>query len=526
MSSISAVSPASVRRSMRYFFTEQLMQGFQGGLNLRDAPTELKPSESPSCWNVTLDERGGVVKRLGYSKWNSAAASNLFQDSYYSLLTGLLFWYSPTDGKLYSDPGTGVLTLRQTFTAGSRISLVDFAGKVYASHPVDGLYESTAGTAWAATAKGGHATDIPKGSLVAVWQNKLWIAGDTTNKTRVWYSAPGDATDWDSGDTGGSVDVREKDDATIIAIHGGSGFDFQTQPGLFIFKQDSTYRVYDSDTGAYQTIDGMIGAAGKNSVTELYGEVIFLSRRGIYRTKGLSAIVPAAEQVLPLFNPSSLDDTKMANWSAGYNGDRVYFSVTRQGASVNDLSLEYAPLYGWVVPGSNAMGCYQSRTGTQSEILIGASPSVTGRLYQMNTGGNDDGANIASWFETRWFQVTNGHQARMNLARLLFRGSNVTVTVSTDFTITGGTAQTVSVTNNGFVWGTGLWGTGVWGGESVENYVDIHPRDIGRAFKIRFDETSNLTFTNPDLLDSGAALQSGGWALYGIESQYATLGLS
>ena len=62
---------SQTRTGLRYFFREQLMQGFQGGLNLRDAPTELKPSESPSAWNVTLDERGGVVKRLGYTSWGS-----------------------------------------------------------------------------------------------------------------------------------------------------------------------------------------------------------------------------------------------------------------------------------------------------------------------------------------------------------------------------------------------------------------------------------------------------------------------
>ena len=60
------------RQGLRYFFREQLMQGFAGGLNLRDAPTELKPTESPNAWNVTLDERGGVVKRLGYAKWNTS----------------------------------------------------------------------------------------------------------------------------------------------------------------------------------------------------------------------------------------------------------------------------------------------------------------------------------------------------------------------------------------------------------------------------------------------------------------------
>ena len=517
---------SSLRKGLRYFFNEQLMQGFQGGLNLRDAPTELKASESPSCWNVTLDERGGVVKRLGYSKWNASPVTNLIQDSYFSILTGLLFWYSPTDGCLYSDPGTGVLTLRHTFTAGYRVSLVDFAGLVYANHPVDGLFQSSAGTSWAATTKGDHATDIPAGSLLVVWQDKLWSAGDPSNVNRLHYCAPGDATDWDSADGGGSVDVREKDDAPIIALHGGSGFDFQSLPGLFVFKQDSTYRVSDSGTGAYQTIDGQIGAASKNAVTSLYGEVIFVSRRGIYITKKLAAVVPAAEQVMPLFDPSSTDDTTMADWCAGYNGDRVYFSVTRQGASANDLALEYAPLYGWVVAGSNAVGCYQARTGTQSEILIGASPSVVGQLYRMNDGGSDDSADIASWYETRWYQVSSGHQARMNLARLLVRGTSITVTVSNDFSVSGGVAETVSVTNNGMSWGTGVWGIGLWGGESVENYVDLHPRLIARAFKLRFDETSSGTYSMPDLLGSGASLTVGAWALYSIDTQYAPLGLT
>jgi hypothetical protein len=47
------------------------MQSFEGGLNLRDAPGELAPNESPDMMNVTLDERGGVVKRLGFQRDNS-----------------------------------------------------------------------------------------------------------------------------------------------------------------------------------------------------------------------------------------------------------------------------------------------------------------------------------------------------------------------------------------------------------------------------------------------------------------------
>ena len=502
------------------------MQGFAGGLNLRDAPTELKPSESPSCWNVTLDERGGVVKRLGYAKWNASAAAHLMQDGYYSLLMNLLYWYSPADGKLYSDPGTGVLTLRHTFTAGSRISLVDFAGAVYASHPVDGLFNSTNGTTWNAVSKGGHSTAIPVGSLLAVWQNKLWIAGDPSHINRLYYSAPGDATDWDPVDDGGSVDVREKDDAPIIALHGGSGYDYSSLPGLFVFKNDSLYRVQDSSTGAYVTIDTKIGAAGKNSVSDLYGELIFISRRGIYQTKKLAAVVAVAEQVLPLFDPASLDDTTMANWCAGYWGDRIYFSMQRAGASGNDIALEYAPLYGWVVAGSNAMGLYLSRTGTQAEVLIGASPTVTGQMYQINTGGKDDTAAITSWYETRWFQVLNGHNARMNLARLLFRGTAISVTFREDFAESGGYTQTLTSETAAFQWDNTTWGGGMWNADTVEDYGEIRPRQVARAFKIRIDEASTLTYSSPQLLATGVAPTSGAWALYSIETQYAPLGLS
>lgn len=516
---------SQTRTGLRYFFNEQLMQGFAGGLNLRDAPTELKPSESPSSWNVTLDERGGVVKRLGYSKWNATAADNLFQDSYYSLLTGLMFWYSPADGKLYKD-SAGTLTNVHTFTAGSRVSLIDFAGKTYCGHPVDGLYESADGTTWTATTKGTHTADIPKGSLLAVWQNKLWIAGDPAHLNRVWFSGPGDATDYDTADGGGSVDIREKDDASIVAIHGGSGIDFQTEPGLFVFKRDSTYRITDSATGAYLSIDGSVGAASKNSITQLYGELIFISRRGIYATKKLSAIQPVCEQILPLFDPDSTDDTKLDNFCAGYVGDRVYFSVTRQGASVNDIALEYAPLYGWVVAGSNAMGCYQSRTGDAAEIIVGASPTVTGQLYRLNDGGSDDGADVASWYETRWFEVLNGHEARMSMARILFRGADVTCTLYTDFSQNGEWTDTLDNTTAGMVWNVDNWGESDWGGQTVETYQTTFPRKIARAFKLRFDETSSETYSKPALLGSGASLAAGAWALYSVESQYVPLGLS
>jgi hypothetical protein len=120
---------------------------FSGGLNLRDAPTELALNESPDLWNVTIDERGGIVKRLGMTKWNASAAATCSRTA-------------TTAGSRTSCSGTrrrreAVLRPRHRGPDAPAhvddrlpICICDFAGKVYAVHPVDGLYSSTDGVTW------------------------------------------------------------------------------------------------------------------------------------------------------------------------------------------------------------------------------------------------------------------------------------------------------------------------------------------------------------------------------------------
>jgi hypothetical protein len=70
---------------------------FDGGLNLRDAPSELAENETPSCFNVTLDERGGVVARLGLTKLNgSSLLPQPPQALYYSSVADALLAYIST----------------------------------------------------------------------------------------------------------------------------------------------------------------------------------------------------------------------------------------------------------------------------------------------------------------------------------------------------------------------------------------------------------------------------------------------
>lgn len=496
---------------------------FEGGLNLRDAPTELAPNESPNLWNVVIDERGGVVKRLGYSKWNAAAATNLVTYGYYSRVADKLLWYSPVDGKLYSDPGTGVLTLRRTWTTGSNITIADFAGSVYAVHPIDGLYSSADGVTWTAvTAASGS---VPKGDLLAVWQNKIWVAGDINAKTRLYFSAPGDATKWATSDGGGFNDLREGRDgeAPIVALFGATGSDFQTNPSLLVFKNTSTHRVTDSSSAAYVTLDAANGAGGPNAVTTAYGRIYTVGTQGCFETDGQSPLIPISSKLDPLFAPGKINFALQSGFAAGAQQGRVYFSIARVNASNNDIVLEYHPLFKAFTVRSDAMRCYVPYTKS-SDIFIGASPTVTGQMYSLNSGGTDDGTAIQSWFLTRVFEPLGGLESRMQKAQIRVAGTT-NVQVLADYATSSSSTQVASgVSGAGFIWNTGVWGVDVWGdGGSPESFVVSWPRSFGKAFQFRFDETSSLTRAGNLLLDGTYQPTVGAWAIYGIDAALSQL---
>jgi hypothetical protein len=91
---------------------------------------------------------------------------------------------------------------------------------------------------------------VPKGDLLAAWQNKLWVEA-TPSRPRLYFCAAGDATKWASADGGGSNDLREgrDGDAPIVCLFGATGStDFQNNPSLLVFKQRSTHRVTSATT--------------------------------------------------------------------------------------------------------------------------------------------------------------------------------------------------------------------------------------------------------------------------------------
>lgn len=494
------------------------VRNFSGGLNLRDAVAEVAPDESPDLWNVTLDERGGVAKRLGHAKWNSSSFGAALVKNIHPSTT-LAQKVTQTGATLTLGTTT---TVRKTFSTAARVGFADFNGKVYAIHPIDGIYSSTDGITWTAVA------GSPKGTFLVPWANRLIAGGDPSNLPRLYACKLADATVWTTGaGEGWTNDIREIDSTALIAAEAASGMDISGRAGLVVLKRDSAYRVYDASNGSYVTIDPRIGSNSALATESVNGRIYTLARSGIYSTDGIGAMVKESTKVDPLFRAEAIAGDQLDLCAVGACDGRLYFSFPRFGATANDIKLELHPTEGWITAGSDAASCYATDLHDTQE-LYGGSPTVNGQVYQHLTGGSDDGAAIASYFQTRWFEPSDGFLTRMLKLLPVGRGS-FTLYVKTDYTVGQGTAYDVDISRGGFVWNApgSTWNDPDvdWGPTVYEAYADPIPSPgVCRSVAFRVEETSSVLKAAPPLLGTGAARQIGAWALAGADLEFVQIG--
>jgi hypothetical protein len=463
-------------RAFRYYAPREFpIADFSGGWNIRDAPTEIADNESPDMFNMTLDERGGVAKRLGFGKVNSSVFGG-------GVVKNVFWWGSggyritQAGAKLYRDDD-GVVRL--TFSTSDRCGFADFVGKLAVIHPVDGLFLSTDGVTYTAVPTG------PKGTAVMTSKNRLIALGDPSNGTLLSASGIADPTDWLlTAGHGWQNQIREVDSAALTAMAAVGGEDILGRPGFMLFKAGSFYRVYDSDTGAYTTMDANVGCASALAAVGVPGKVAFLSTAGIFTTDGVTpAGVPVSRQLEPLFQASQIAFDKASLFCAGVKGERIKFSLPRAGSGANDLSLEYHPVQGWIAPGSDAASCYTTYE-KQTEALYGGSPTVSGQVYEYGRTGADDGAAIACRYQTKWFAPLGGAEARFRRLRVFGRGADFDIYTKLDFDTGDGEQNPVSLPGGALIWDEGSWDVDYWAPHNYEDSTDLW--SLGKGQHISF----------------------------------------
>jgi hypothetical protein len=513
------------------------LKGFDGGLNLRDVWAELAPNESPLCYNVIFDERGAVVARLGITKLNAAsllpAAPSYL---YYSQVADAILAYIPSDagaGKLYkSTDGVAWSSVYAGFTAGARGAIVDFNNRVVVVNTLDGVYSFPAGLGAPTHSAGGtNNMDEVRGSAIAAWHNHVIVAGDIRNDSthslaRLYASALADETTWNDSTKGSwTNDIREVDDQAITAIGAGQGVDINQKPSLLVCKRNSVYRVNDSETGAYTTLHASgAGCASATALCSLLGRVVFINDIGIWVTDGISVPQRVSDRIAPLFE-NDLNLATLPAWTAGVQRDRAVFNVARQGSSTNNFQIEYHPLYGWVTvhKGMNLgpMTVYTKQT----RRLIAAS-ATTGAVYQVGTGGTDDGTPIQCFWSSKDFSLLNGREVRLRSLRAWGRGNvPVPIAIRTDYQRSTGDTFTYDYRQSGFQWDVDHWDQGVWG-DVVYVSDEAQPlEEVCRNVQIAIGVTVSSSSTAPALLDDGTTPETGAFGFYEALFQFVPVGL-
>jgi hypothetical protein len=317
--------------------------------------SELVANECEDAWNVTFDERGGVGSRLGYIKDNATAFSGgLVKNQYWSSLLGQKI--SQAGASLYL--GT-TNTVRKTFTTSELATFAETNSLVVACHPTDGLFTSPDGITWTAVAD----PDAPKGTCVAVWQNKVYV-GQTNGK--VSWSAAGDATNWVATDFN---KLWEKDQQAIVACTSApartsrAGRACSLQAGVDLPDQRLHHgRLHD------RRRDRRRRRAARRRRCRLEGDL----RSASAASSGGAKTRPAWSTRPTGCSRSGRDQTNLAQlaiWCAGRKGNRAVFSLTRAGSTANDLALEYHTEQNWIAPRSDAMSLLRDVDGRRRDLV-------------------------------------------------------------------------------------------------------------------------------------------------------------
>lgn len=483
------------------------LPNFQGGLNLRDSPIELAANESPDCMNVTLDERGGAVKRLGLAQVGTATpdvASTIFwcpalQTTFLQCANQL---YKTTTFTTFTPVGSG-------FSSSKRCAMCEFLSELVVVHPDDGVftYDGTTLT---------NRSTVVKGHAIAAWQNKVWVANDV--KPRVMFSAIGDAHTWSyvvgPPEAGDYVYLREKDDTPVTALGPGQGMDDIGRPGLLVYKAESAYRINNAASGAYTMLHAQYGAGGPLAIFTLAGLTAAFCKWGISVTDGVNPLRLISERIEPIFRDTQINMGKLGLVAAGRFRDRFVFSYPLgAGAATNTATLEYHPSFGWIVPHSFAAAAYADYAPAM-EKLYGVLPSQP-KVFETFRGGADLGDPIASRFQTRWFELAGGYKTRLRRIIAGHRGPK-TVYVKRDYERTQGQSHPLESSTTITTWNAFNWNDGsTWGAQNVEVDTQLWALGVARAFSFEFVETSSLSVEGAPILEGGAAGASGFAGDYG-----------
>lgn len=295
--------------------------------------------------------------------------------------------------------------VKEDITASANMRFATLLGTTMGINGTDEI--STAdGTTWVTTGGNLDIGNCPAGTIVKEWKDKIYVAGVSSNRDRLYYSSvpTGGAISWTSGN--GYIDI-EPDDS------GGGIVGLAKVPGyLLIFKKRSLKRWDSSSTYPDDLIN--LGAYSQEGIVETKQACYFFNKRGVYETTGgyprkISKRIDDIINAIPSTFYSSV-----AGWG---DGENVYFSIgdiTLGDLAISNCVIAYnIDSQSWTLHSfANEFRKWTTYVDSnENEILLAG--DTTGYVFQIFSGNTDGESSKPINYLLQWNEQEFGSRGKL-----------------------------------------------------------------------------------------------------------------
>lgn len=456
-----------------------------GGWNTRDALNSMPPTDA-----VLLDNwfptTGKVTVRKGYTEFIGSGMGSGNVDTLAEFHAGSVRKFiAATNSNLY-EISSGTASSIGSGYSSDQWQWVNFNGSIFLVNGQDAPLDYD-GTTLSATSWTGSGLTISDLIGVNVFKNRLFFWEDDSQD--FWYAGPASVTGTLTkfplsrvGQFGGNLVTM-----ATWTFDGGAGPD---DVAVFIMSSGEVI-VYQGDDPGDADFWSLIG---------VYRIGTPINRRGVVKVGGDLVIMTwddyvSLSEVLQtgqIGNPSKLSGAVKAasltnsadfGWQALLykQGEMIVFNVPTNDADGNkqhifNTTTKAATRFKGI--NARCFGIYNSN------LYFG---STDGKVYQADTGANDDGGSISADGRTAWSSFTSNTSGRVSAVRPVLEAQgqiSFESAVGYDYQDALAPAPSSSVPGDS-LWDTAIWDVATWAGESLTSLAWKAARGYGQSISLR-----------------------------------------
>lgn len=419
-----------------------------------------------STGTLSVTNGSAVVTGSG-TAWNTV--TNAVAGEYIKLPDGK--WY-----KINSIASNTQLTIEVEYQG------VTDSGEAYVISPwgeVQGRLETS-------TTTGGLIRPTP--SYIENHINRIWVLEGNTLR----FSALDTSIDeehfnnWDSSNNAGTIIIPSNKGDTGTGLYSMNGY-------LYVFQRNAIWEVFGTSPASFElrNISNEVGMLNRRTLVEYESFIMFLGTNGIYVFDGANLKNFSDGAVNQLIDSWASKSSAVATiWDNKY-----LISYSASGTSANSEALFYdmtRKVWGrFTNVYSAAWSVWNGGTDTDSIYFVS---SNQGSIYSWDVGGNDDGYEITTTYDTPSLGFganTNDKVAKKLYLQQIAQGEyNMTVTVFSNITESETTSDINLSSGTGALWGVAEWDVDSWSSEAtvLTNRV-AEFQGIAKFFKLRLSQT-------------------------------------